>query len=123
MIRKPSRAGYALTLVLVFLVLFLSLAGLAYQQTGAVVRAEAVHAQQIQRDEGSIHALARGLALLETGFPPSNPYSCIVRITTSTGTFNYTVSFSSSGNNTWTVSSAPTTPADLSPPMPSTFGL
>ena len=59
-----ARSGYAMMLVLVFIVLFLALLGVAYRQTAAALRIESVRSLQIQRDEGSIHALARALALL-----------------------------------------------------------
>ena len=47
-------------LVLVFLVLFLSVLSVAYCQMAAALRAETARSLQARRDEGSIHALARG---------------------------------------------------------------
>jgi hypothetical protein len=117
----PPRSGYAMLLVIAFLVLFLSLLSLAYSQMATALRAEAAHAQQVRRDEGSIHALARALALLETGFPPSDPYVCGVTINTSRGASSFTITFASEGANSWSVHSAPTGAIENPPPMPSTF--
>ena len=76
---------------------------------------------QSRRDEGSIQALARGLALLETGFPPSDPYMGGVIINTSTGPRSFTVTFASEGGNNWSVLSTPTAANENPPTMPSTF--
>ena len=119
---RKRRFGYAMMLVLVFLVLFLALWSLAYQQMAAALRADTARALQIRRDEGSIPALARGLALLETGYPPSNPYICGVIINTSAGPRSFTVTFASAGDSIWSVQSTPTAVNDNPPTMPSTFG-
>jgi hypothetical protein len=108
-------------LVAGFLMVFLALLGLAYSQLAAALRVQTVCALQAQRDQGSIPALARGLALLETGSPPSEPYICAVTINTPTGPCSYTVTFASTGPNNWSVSSAPTVPSDNPVPMPNTF--
>ena len=109
-------------LVVGFLILFLALVGLAGSELAAAIRAQTACALQMQRDQGSIPALALGLALLETGSPPSDPYSCAVTINTPTGPSSFTVTFASTGPNAWSVNSAPTAPNDNPPPMPSTFG-
>ena len=116
-----ARAGYAMMLVLVFIVLFLSLLAVGYRQTATALRIESVRSQATQRDEGSIQALALALALLETGNPPSDPYVCGATIDTSTGAHSYTVTFTSEGTNNWSVNSAPTLPSDNPQPMPSSF--
>jgi predicted small integral membrane protein len=119
--KSASRTGYAMLLVVGFLVLFLSLLSLAYSQMAAAVRAQTARALQIRRDEGCVCALARGLALLETGSPPSDPYVCSVVINTSAGPRSFTVTFASEGVNSWSVSSVPTAPNAIPPPMPGTF--
>lgn len=108
-------------MVLLFLILVFSIMALAWRQLESALRAEAARALQVQRDEGSVQALAKGLALLETGFPPASPYSCGTSIATSRGTVSFTVTFTSQGNNVWSVESTPTGPADNPTPMPSTF--
>jgi hypothetical protein len=118
----PSpRRGYALMLVLVFVVLFLAVLGVAYRQTASVLRVETVRARQAQRDQGGVVAVARGLALLETGLPPSDPYVCAVTVSTSAGPSTYTVTFASEGPGAWSVRATPAGPGDPSPPMPSMF--
>ncbi len=118
---KPPRAGFAMMLVLVFIVLFLAMLGVTLRATGSALRIESARLRQLQRDEGSIHALAKGVALLETGLPPSDPYVCGVDIDTTSGTQSYTVTFESEGGDNWSVHSA-LSPAGYSPsPMPVTF--
>lgn len=117
---RPRR-GYVLLFVLAFLLVFLGLLGVACRQTAGALRVEAVRKQQAVRDQGSVHALARGMALLETGRPPSNPYVCGLSIDTPLGVRAYKVTFTSSGNDSWTVSVALATDGDDPTPMPSIF--
>src|SRR5439155_17039615 len=119
--RAPGRRGYAMMLVLVFILLFLSLLGVAFRQASAALRIETGHTQQVQRDEGSVHAVARGVLLLETGLPPSTPYVCAVTIPTSAGPRSFLVTFTSLGSTSWSVRAAPTQAGENPPPMPSTF--
>ena len=119
--RTSTRHGYAMMLVLVFIVLFLSLWSVAYRHTAAALRIESGRSLAVQRDEGSLHALARGLALLETGYPPTDPYACGVTIETSSGPRSLTVTFESAEAENWSVSSRPTRPNENSPPMPDSF--
>lgn len=120
---KPPhpRSGYAMMLVLVFIVLFLGLLGVALRQTAAALRIETVRTMQIQRDEGSLHALAKGLALLETGIPPTDPYVCGVDIATSSGLRSYTITFESEGGENWSVRSTASDSGAMLQPMPASF--
>jgi hypothetical protein len=118
---QRRRSGYAMLMVLLFLILMFAIMAIACRQLESALRAESARALAVQRDEGSIPALAKALTLLETGLPPSNPYVCGTSIVTSTGTVSYTVTFTSQGNNTWSVQSTPTSPSDNPQPMPSTF--
>lgn len=108
-------------LVLVFIVLFLAMLGVACRRTATALRIETVRALQTQRDEGSLHALARGLALLETGLPPADPYVCEVDIDTSLGTRSFTVTFASEGGTDYSVSASPTADGETNPTMPDVF--
>ncbi len=110
-----------MVLVLVFLVLMLSLSGVAYRQIGSALRVESIRSAQATRDEGSLQALARGLTLLGTGVPPTNPYVCGATIGTSTGLRTFTVTMSSEVDSQWVVSSTPTPVGDNPDPMPETF--
>lgn len=117
----PARRGYAMVLVLLFLVLFQALLGVAYREMAAALRIVSVQAIQAQRDEGSVHALARAMALLETGLPPANPYVCGATIETSAGPRSFRVTFTLEAGTTWSVRSAPASPDESLLPMPGTF--
>jgi hypothetical protein len=119
--RKPHRPGYAMLLVLAFLVMFFSVLSLAYSQLGSLIRAETARAQAVTRDAGCVPALARGLELLETGYPPTNPYVCGVSIDTPSGTRAFTVTFATQGAANWTVQAAPTPDNESPAPMPILF--
>lgn len=119
---KPRR-GYAMVLALVFIALMLSIYSVAYRDVAAALRMETARTLRRQRDEGSMVALARGLALLETGLPPADPYVCAVTIDTSTGSRSFTVTFASEGEtgDAWSVHAAPTDPLESPEPMPVGF--
>ena len=118
---RPMRGGYAMVATLIFIVLFTALWGVAYRQTAAALRIESVQVARVQRDQGSTVALARGLALLQTGLPPQSPYVCGVTLNTPAGVQSFTVTFAAQGGSNWSVQAGPT-PAGQSPqPMPATF--
>lgn len=119
--QKHPRSGFAMMLVLVFIVLFLGLLGVALRQTAAALRIESVRIMQTERDEGSLHAVALGLTLLETGTPPADPYVCGTNITTSSGTRWFTVTFASEGVNQWSVRATATVDGENPQLMPATF--
>ena len=121
MTRQARRPGYAMLLVLAFLVLFFALLAGAYSQLATSLRSETARVQQVQRDEGTTHALARGLALLETGYPPATQYACGVTILTSTGPQQYTVTFELESPGNWSVRAAPTSEDESPAAMPSAF--
>ena len=81
--RLPNRRGYALVVVLLFNVLFLMLLGITWRQIAGVIRVATVRAEQVQRDEGVVCALARAMHMLETGRPPigsASTYQCYTTI-------------------------------------------
>ena len=109
-----------MVLVLVFLALVLALFSVSQRHIAAALRIETVRTLQKQRDEGSLQALAHGLALLETGSPPSDPYVCADTMNTSTGARTFTVTFAregtdSQGRPAWSVRAAPTGPLEHPP--------
>jgi hypothetical protein len=117
----PGRRGYALLLVLVFIVLFLLLLGVAWRRVASALRIASVRTVEVQRDEGALHALARGMHLLETGLPPTNSYVCGTTINTSSGPRSYTVAFTLEEGTTYSVHVDLTQPTESPPAMPDTF--
>lgn len=118
---RPPRRGYAMLLVLVFITLVLSVYGVSNRYMATALRVETARTLQELRDEGSMHALARGLTLLETGLPPSESYTCGVTISTSEGPLPYTVIFTLEKEGIWLVHARPTSLIENPAPMPDTF--
>jgi hypothetical protein len=118
---RPPRNGYAMVLVMVFIALLLTFYSVAYRHVAAAVRAEKVRTKQAERDQGCIQAVGRGVTLLETGLPPSNPYICATTIGTPPDDCLFTVTFESEVEGVWSVRAYPTEWPDSPAPMPSTF--
>ena len=110
-----------MVLVLVFIALLLGFYSVAYRHVGAALRVETVRTLRQRRDQGSILAMARGLALLETGLPPTDPYVGAVLIGPPGEEVSYTVTFATGGENIWSVHAAPTVWPDDPEPMPASF--
>jgi hypothetical protein len=110
-----------MVLVLVFIALMLTFYAVSYRHVAATLRTETVRARQKERDEGCIQALARGLTLLETGLPPSNPYTCAAVIGVPPDERSFTVTFTSEAENVWSVRAVPTEWPDEPEPMPTSF--
>ena len=117
--RPRNRRGYAMVLVVLFVVLFLGLWGQAARQIGSMIRIEEARAHRVRRDAARLPieaALARALAALELGFPPSPLYTC--GITTSDGAaFAATFRQDPERPDEWIVSVEPTSEG-LLPPLP-----
>jgi hypothetical protein len=104
------RRGYTVMLVLVFLILLLSLLGLTYRQAATVLRLEAARSKQILRDEGSLQATARAMAMLQNGPPPTDPFVVTLGVVTSAGGRSYQVTITSepdAGTGRWKVTVVP----------------
>ena len=117
----PPRRGYAMIMVLLFLVIFLVFLGVVYRRVGGLLRTETIHAIQVQRDQGSIEAMGRATTLLQSGLPPTDPYVCGVTLATPIGPEAYTVTYAKQKNGTWSVHVAPTTLTEYPSPMPDSF--
>src|SRR5687768_15234633 len=92
--RCPPRRGYALVMVVVFMTLFLSALALSQQRLASSLRLEKIQTLRVERDQGSIQAMAQVMILLETGVPPTSPYLCIVPVDTPDGPRNFTATLS-----------------------------
>jgi hypothetical protein len=106
---RRARRGYALVLVSVFLLLLLAMLGATFRQTAAMLRVETARSNQVIRDEGSLRAAARALAMLENGPPPADPYVVVLGVSTSAGPRSYQVTFASTTSATggWSVQVVP----------------
>lgn len=120
--RCPTRRGYTLVLVVLFLVLFLGLWGQAARQIGSMIRIEEARAARVRRDAARLQGeavLAQALAALETGFPTTSPYTCAMTAPNGS-TFAATFVRDPVSTDEWVVSAEPTTDDSL-PPFDSGF--
>ena len=111
--RKPSaRRGYALVLVIVFLVIFLAMLGTAWRHVASVLRVETVRAVQTRRDQGCLLAAVKGMHILETTATPTSPTTVSGLIVDGFTDYTFTVTFvQDAGDSTkWTVKAVPTPP-------------
>lgn len=111
---RRSERGSALVIVTVIGLLSLGLFGLAWRGTHDAIRVESFERRRAERDESILVALADGVSLLESGRPPSDPFSALMAITGELGDYDCTVTWSSAGDlDTWDVSVAESTEAEL----------
>ena len=134
---RPGRpaGGYAMVLVVLFMVLFLGLWGQAARQIGSMIRIEEARDRRVRRDADRLlvqAALARGLAALEQGYPPADPFTCVVEIRPADADyrrdpsepavlFALTYARETEDPAVWTVAADATAPAGLPPLDPSSF--
>jgi hypothetical protein len=120
---RTDRRGFAMLLVLVFLVILLSLWGVAYRRAATGLRLERARALAPPPvDQPNVIALARGLALLETGTPEGLPtwdaksssYSCGTNVAGA----DFTVTFRKLTSGNWAVQ---VRPGPTSTAMPDSF--
>jgi hypothetical protein len=64
--RCSNRRGYALLLVMIFVVLFTAILGVAWRRVASALRIEHVSEVRKQCDEGSVKVLAQAMTVLET---------------------------------------------------------
>jgi hypothetical protein len=122
---RPRRSGYAMVVVVMFVILFLGLWSLAARQVSSLLRVEQARANRVSRDVTNLpacRALAKALAALQVGYPPTNPYVCQVSIDGNAFALTFTIDTSLNDNHAWEVQAATTN--DTSPPVlnPSQFG-
>jgi hypothetical protein len=120
--RGHRRHGYALVMTVVFMTLLLSAVCLSQQRLASSLRLEKIQALREQRDQGSIHAMAQVLTVLETGVPPTSPYKCLVTVETPQGPRNFTATLTLVSSGRWQIQVAPNQPSDNTVPLPATFG-
>ena len=124
MTRPHSPSGHILLSTMAFLVLAMILWLAAFGQIAGYGRLEKVSRIRQDRATQSMRALAWGLALLESGLPPTNPYSCLVTPDSGTGRqFVITFQRTSLTPRKYTVSVRPATPSDALLPLAPTYFL
>jgi Tfp pilus assembly protein PilV len=126
---RPRRRGYAMVAVVVFVMLFLGLWGLAARQIGSLLRIEQARANRVQADSKGLprmRVLAKALAALEVAFPAKQYYQCKVQDAASDGTGSwFVVNFQllpgvTATTSQWTIEVGAET--DGSNPIPPTLG-
>ncbi len=116
---SSRRRGHALACTMIFLVLAMLLWTSTFRQTAGWLRTETAQIVRNERELRSARAMAWALTLLETGLPPSAPYSCRAEI--AAGEF-YVLTFESEQAQRRLVSVRPAQSADLLLPLaPATF--
>jgi hypothetical protein len=101
--KPPARRGYALMLVIVFLVIFLAMLGTAWRQVASVLRVETVRAAQTQRDQGALLAALQTMHRLEADPTLTSPLEGVVVDGFTDYTFNVTFEHDSSTPPIWTI--------------------
>jgi Tfp pilus assembly protein PilX len=127
--RSQAPRGYALTVVLIFLILLFALWSTVYRSSSSLLRIETNRVLQQTRDQGTMNAMAQAVQLLQYSTPsdPSNPsrtqftYGVTVTVPSTTGSCtsaSYTVQFSpvpAQGPYRWQVQ---VSPGSYSVPLP-----
>ena len=75
-----SERGHTVLIATVLGIVAFSAWALAFLTTRDLVRTEKLIELRNERDQSVTRALARGIYLMRTGFPPSEPYECIVGV-------------------------------------------
>ncbi len=112
-----------MVLVVLFLVLILGLWGQCTRQIGSLIRIEQARANRVRDDATqapAAYALARCLAALEQGFPPSASYACLV-VAPDGSSFAATFELDALASGQWVVSVSPSSDYTLPPLDPSQF--
>lgn len=122
---RPHRRGYAMVVVVMFVILFLGLWSLAARQVSSLLRVEQARAHRVARDVTNLparRALAQALAALQVGYPPTNPYNCQMSIDGNPFTLTFTIDPSSNDPHAWEVQAATNADPSLLTLDPALFG-
>ena len=121
---RPRRRGYAMVAVVVFVLGFLGLWTVAARQISSMLRVEQARAKRIARDAAALasrQALAQALAALESGYPPANPYVCLVMAGGTEFAITYQINPDTEDPTDWLVSASTTTDPGLPALDPAEF--
>ena len=119
-LRLRHRGGFALLTVMFFLAFAFGAWAVFYHSSAAACgwkrRAEAD-----TRTTWTAPAIAQGLRLLQTGNPPSDPYSCKMAIASDSETHYILLTYNQISLGRYTIAATPTTADDPTHAAPSTF--
>jgi hypothetical protein len=113
--------GNALAGTIMFLIIVMIMWLSVTRPLGMYLRMEKNFQAQSLYNDTACRALSWGLALLETGLPPANPYSCRVQVGRDTPQ-TFVVTFTEISSLNYKVAARPADSGDsLLPAAPSTF--
>lgn len=122
--QRTREEGSLLVAVTVFGLLAMAVWALAFRATLDCIRVERFSVVRTERAETVARALATGVALLRTGEPPSDDYSCIVSLDDVEEEFFCTLLFESSEvAERWEITATVSTVEELTalPNVPESF--
>jgi hypothetical protein len=121
MINSCKQKGNALAGTMMFLLLVMIMWLGVTRQMGTYMRMEKNFQTQKSFYDGSVRAMSWGLTLLETGDPPSNPYSCRLQVGGESWQ-NFVITFEEISSLNYRITARPAESGDESlPSVPATF--
>jgi len=120
----PSQSGLALVLTAVVGFLTMAMFLSAIRAVDDATRGERLQVLRQHRSDGVSAALADGVALLRTGEPPIDPYSCVETLfDAASNQYDCKVTFTNTGSLQYDVSADLATASEMTtlPLMPTTF--
>lgn len=118
---NQRRSGLAMLLVLALILTVGATSATAFRYLAAAARSEHRIEEQDIYDTGALAVAARGLSLLETGQPPSIPYSCKTTAVVHGDVAYFRLTYSSDVAGEWQLDVIPTNASDTAPTMPTSF--
>jgi hypothetical protein len=109
--------------VLLFLVFAFATWTIYFRSSASLLRVEQARVERETRDQWTAPAMAQALRLLQTGMPPTDPYSCKLELTQDGVTKYFLLSYERISAARWTVTAAPTTSDEVAVDAPSTFAI
>ena len=120
-LRSRHRGGFALLTVMFFLAFAFGAWAVFYHSSAAALRLEEARSKRDTRTTWTAPAIAQGLRLLQTGNPPSDPYSCKMAIASDSETHYILLTYNQISLGRYTIAATPTTADDPTQAAPSTF--
>ena len=105
--------------------LFLSFAfgawAIFYHTSASAIRVEEARTERDTRSTWTAPAIAQGLRLLESGPPPSDPYSCKVTVASDSDTQYILLTYDQISTGRYKITAVPTTADNVAPSAPTSF--